>query len=317
MGLYQMFLLAIAVKHIPASLPPVVLALLTGLNSTAVGLIFFAAYKLTQLTAVDSITRVVLFTSAAIGVCYSAAWLFPVLTVSGGLVTLLWDIDRTQILLSIAKLRVGSLGRKRKTEQNQVVENEQASENYTENVVSEELRHSTRDTIHSPPLSNDRSGDKLIDDNIKQVATLAGSRLPTPSAATYTVHRRQVRQSPVPFIADTPPLDTQTPIYFHLSVYQCLLFIFGFVALLVAVVVAAATIQNPPRTLKLFSNLLVAGTIIFGGGPVVIPLLQVGFVFRGYSICFSPFVGVHSDPRMGQHARLLIRLRHSASISRT
>jgi chromate transport protein ChrA len=281
MGLYQMFLLAIAVKHIPASLPPLVLALLTGLNSAAVGLIFFAAYKLTQLTAVDSITRDVLFTSAAIGVCYSSAWLFPVLTVSGGLVTLLWDSDRTQILLSIAKVRIRGLGRRRRTEQNRVVENEQPSaENHAENVVLEELRRSTRDEIPSPPLFNDRSGDKSmpIDDDIKQVATSAGSRLLTPSAETSTVHRRQVRQSPVPSVAD-PPLDTQTPIYFHLSIYQCLLFIIAFVALLVAVVVAAATLRNPPRTLKLFSNLLVAGTILFGGGPVVIPLLQVGFVF--------------------------------------
>lgn len=46
--------------------------------------------------------------------------------------------------------------------------------------------------------------------------------------------------------------------------------------------VARGALNDPPRALDLFANMYLAGTIIFGGGPVVIPLLREYVVEPGW-----------------------------------
>lgn len=48
----------------------------------------------------------------------------------------------------------------------------------------------------------------------------------------------------------------------------------AFFATFIAVMVARAVVPSRPLLFGLFSNMYLAGTIIFGGGPVVIPLLR-------------------------------------------
>jgi chromate transport protein ChrA len=50
----------------------------------------------------------------------------------------------------------------------------------------------------------------------------------------------------------------------------------------VIVMVLRGVLPQPPLLYKLFSNLYLAGTIIFGGGPVVIPLLREYIVAEGW-----------------------------------
>ncbi|KAK2597391.1 hypothetical protein QQS21_006015 [Conoideocrella luteorostrata] len=50
----------------------------------------------------------------------------------------------------------------------------------------------------------------------------------------------------------------------------------------ILVMVLRGVIHNPPILYKLFANLYLAGTIIFGGGPVVIPLLREYVVAEGW-----------------------------------
>ncbi|KAH8130056.1 hypothetical protein ACSS6W_006413 [Trichoderma asperelloides] len=49
-----------------------------------------------------------------------------------------------------------------------------------------------------------------------------------------------------------------------------------------AVMVLRGALHSPPLLYKLFANLCLAGTIIFGGGPVVIPLLREYVVAEGW-----------------------------------
>ncbi len=56
----------------------------------------------------------------------------------------------------------------------------------------------------------------------------------------------------------------------------------GFLASFVAIMVIRALLKAPPRGVSLFANLYLAGTIIFGGGPVVIPLLREYIVAEGW-----------------------------------
>ena len=48
----------------------------------------------------------------------------------------------------------------------------------------------------------------------------------------------------------------------------------GFLATFVVVMVLRGVAKNRPLLFRLFSNMYLAGTVIFGGGPVVIPLLR-------------------------------------------
>jgi chromate transport protein ChrA len=50
----------------------------------------------------------------------------------------------------------------------------------------------------------------------------------------------------------------------------------------VVVMVLRAFLLNPSRAISLFQNLYLAGTIIFGGGPVAIPLLKEYIVAQGW-----------------------------------
>lgn len=66
--------LAAAVRSFPDKLPPIVLALLTGLNAAAVGLIALAAYQLSNGAVTDAVSRIVLVACASFGICYHAPW---------------------------------------------------------------------------------------------------------------------------------------------------------------------------------------------------------------------------------------------------
>ncbi|KAH7308480.1 chromate transporter-domain-containing protein [Stachybotrys elegans] len=56
----------------------------------------------------------------------------------------------------------------------------------------------------------------------------------------------------------------------------------AFFASLVVVMVVRGVVEDLPLLYRLFANLYLAGTIIFGGGPVVIPLLREYIVAEGW-----------------------------------
>jgi len=94
-GAFGMAGLGFGVARIPDKLPGIVLALLTGLNAAAVGLIALAAVQLAHSSATDRLTLVLLWLSASFGICYHAPWMYPTLIAAGGIVTLVWDFRRT------------------------------------------------------------------------------------------------------------------------------------------------------------------------------------------------------------------------------
>lgn len=63
-----------------------------------------------------------------------------------------------------------------------------------------------------------------------------------------------------------------------LSARMGAIIIVGFMATFVSTMVIRGLVVSPPRAYSLFANLYLAGTIIFGGGPVVIPLLRESIV---------------------------------------
>ncbi|KAF7564630.1 ChrA, Chromate transport protein ChrA [Pyrenophora tritici-repentis] len=96
----------------------------------------------------------------------------------------------------------------------------------------------------------------------------------TPARTTQTVNR--VHASNEPTISPVP--DTTTH---NISVKLGLSLIAGFFTSFIIIMVIRATLTNT-RPFNLFSNMYLAGTIIFGGGPVVIPLLRSYVVDPGW-----------------------------------
>lgn len=90
-GALAMYGLSLGVQRINEMLPPAVYALLSGLNASTVGIIALAAVQLAEKAIKDDLTRILVIFGACAGVCYSALWYFPVLMVSGGLATLVWN----------------------------------------------------------------------------------------------------------------------------------------------------------------------------------------------------------------------------------
>lgn len=105
--------LGVGVGKIPEVLPGSVLALLTGLNAAAVGLIALAAVQLANGAVTDRITMGLVWISASLGICYHAPWMYPTLIAAGGMVSVVWDFRRVWIR------RIGSLlkGRQRGEEE--------------------------------------------------------------------------------------------------------------------------------------------------------------------------------------------------------
>ncbi|KAL3494165.1 chromate transporter-domain-containing protein [Aspergillus germanicus] len=77
--------------------------------------------------------------------------------------------------------------------------------------------------------------------------------------------------------------DSSQPYLHHIvSIRVGLLLCACFFASFVGVIVTRGVLKSPPLALALFANMYLAGTIIFGGGPVVIPFLRSYVVDPGW-----------------------------------
>lgn len=244
-----MLLLSLGVKRIPSTLPPLALALLTGLNSAAVGLIVCAGVQLTKSTSKTRLTRVILFATASVGSCYSAVWLLPVLTFSGGLLTLVgswsaWGKLKRELGLRLTK---------------------RSQDGDEGDIGLDEFASSTRTA--SQALEPD-------------VALPTPANVSQPLSTPSEVHlRRRTTRNSSSAVPEEPEASIDeplaTPIRFRLSLAQTVLLLGGFLSVVVIIVTLREKLRTPPLELQLFTNLFIAGSILFGGGPVVVPLLQV------------------------------------------
>lgn len=119
-GAVGMACLAVGVSRIPSTLPGAVLALLSGLNAAAVGLIALAAVQLATGAATDRLTMGLVWISASFGISYHAPWMYPTLIAAGGCVAVIWDFRRVW-------MRLLKRGQRQSGEQGEVEEVEMAT----------------------------------------------------------------------------------------------------------------------------------------------------------------------------------------------
>ncbi|KAJ6261003.1 hypothetical protein Dda_3668 [Drechslerella dactyloides] len=250
-GALGMYGLSVGVANIGERMPSPVYALLSGLNAATVGIIALAAVQLSEKAITDQMTRVLVFVGGAVGMLYSALWFFPVLMVAGGITAVVWDYRWIHKLARSFKRPRRPAGA------------ESSAEIEISGPQADDAADKADTGASSSGLVAAESGLRRRDQDVI---------LPVSNQDVST------SPSPPPTAAPAPAPSEKTLITWRMGV----LVIAGFFATFITVIALRGTLLTPPRGYSLFANLYLAGTIIFGGGPVVIPLLREYIVNEGW-----------------------------------
>lgn len=258
-----MYGLALGVQRIDNLLPDPVYALLSGLNAATVGIIALAAVQLARKAITNKLTRLLVLFGGGAGLCYNALWYFPVLIVIAGVVTVAWDCW--------VRGWVGRMVQKRRARRASIP---------LEPHVESGLAGSTSASVE---------GDKPIASEGPQRRPAAGRSSTDGVDITESPFQGEAAASPVEDTISKTASEEHIPrpsprsIAGHgIPVKIGLGLIALFFAVFITLMVLRGVLRTPPLLLALFNNMFLAGTIIFGGGPVVIPLLRQYVVEPGW-----------------------------------
>ncbi|KAL7822267.1 chromate transporter domain-containing protein [Trichoderma gracile] len=259
-GALGMFGLAVGVSSIGSALPRAVYALLSGLNAATVGIIALAAVQLSNAAVTDKLTRTLVFLSGAAGMLYNALWYFPMLMFLCGVAAVVYDY---RWLHKPIKATVALLNWRKK---------EAAA-------VEEEAVNPGTD-VQLRVIKGKEPARELRPSSSAGPSRAAVSDPAQDQSEDHLAFNSESEERP--FGAESEPRVIPREYRLNFSWKVGTAIIAGFFATFVAVMVLRSVLPNPPLLYRLFANLYLAGTIIFGGGPVVIPLLREYIVAEGW-----------------------------------
>ncbi|KAL2258890.1 hypothetical protein VTK26DRAFT_7623 [Humicola hyalothermophila] len=242
-GAVGMYALSIGVSNIDETLPAPVYALLSGLNAATVGVIALAAVELSEKSITDRLTRVIVFLTGAAGMLYNALWYFPVLMVASGIATLVSDYRWIHRLLA-KPIRA----------------------------VSRRLRRS-----HAQPEPEPGPDPQQPD-----VEPSSSDQPPSPSSPSHTPSTAETEPRIIPPTHRLDTVNINRNLTWRRGTAIIAAFFLSFILVLVFRSPTVLPSGAPPLLYRLFANMYLAGTIIFGGGPVVVPLLREYVVAEGW-----------------------------------
>ena len=247
-GAIAMYGLSLGVQRISENLPNPVYALLSGVNAATVGIIALAAVQLARKAITDPLTRILVAFGGCAGLCYNALWYFPVLLVFGGSVTFIWD--------HFGQSWVRRWLKRRNRRRSSLARPEDG-----DNIQSIPMQ----DIKHDIPPSTENQGPHQ-----RQIASVT-----TVNAVSRTNDEDQI-QTPVIQPSQIDHSSHSIPVKVGLALFV------SFIAVFAVFLSLRGALHPAPLLLSLFNNMFLAGTIIFGGGPVVIPLLRNYVVDPGW-----------------------------------
>ncbi|KAK8872407.1 chromate ion transporter [Apiospora arundinis] len=250
-GALGMYGLAIGVSNVGDALPRAVYALLSGLNAATVGIIALAAVQLSEKAITDRLTRLLVFLSATAGMLYNALWYFPLLMFIAGCTAVVHDF---RWLHGPIKRVVGTI----KGVQRSLKRRGNKSE---ENAVEMRLQ---REAAAGTPV-----------DETQQPQAVSTAK---PATGEPTLPTSEPEAS----TAESEPRVVPEARRLAISWKSGLLIIVFFLVTFTVVMILRGVLPNKHLLYNLFANMYLAGTIIFGGGPVVIPLLREYIVAEGW-----------------------------------
>ncbi|KAJ5781952.1 uncharacterized protein N7518_010435 [Penicillium psychrosexuale] len=241
-GAIGMYALSLGVQNMSETLPKPIYSLLSGLNASTVGIVALAAVQLAEKAIRDKLSRILVIFGACAGLCYNALWYFPVLMIIGGFLTSIWD---GWLYQQFSRARIAWKNRHSRPQEPEVTNGDPTGMNH---ITLEENR------VQRSETTRPRRTDPRIEG--------------LPQSTVHTTRPTQSAEDPSP----------QHIIRIRVGVLVVVLFFASFIGILVA----RGQLTTPPLALDLFANMYLAGTVIFGGGPVVIPLLRSYVVDPGW-----------------------------------
>ena len=177
---------------------------------------------------------------------YNTLWYFPVLMAAGGISTIIWDYRWLHKLAK--KLRPA-----RRAEQtpSQDIEASESATELTQTAAPAQPSERRRQ------VSSSRSGEDTAN-------ALQSDPRGSPSIANGAAQGDNEQERIVPEALKLNVFSWK----FGTAIIIC------FFVTFIVIQVLRGSLSNRPRGFSLFANMSLAGTIIFGGGPVVIPLLS-------------------------------------------
>ncbi|OAA57980.1 Chromate transporter [Niveomyces insectorum RCEF 264] len=248
-----MFGLSLGVANIDETLPGPAYALLSGINAAVVGVVALATIELSTKAITDGLTRFLVFFTASAGVLFNALWYFPVLMAVSGLATLVYDLRWLHRPVR-ALMRLVPFWRRRPS----APENGGAQQEAGVELGVVRNGQEGRETAAGRGGEDRTNGSTPQGENEAQPGRLRTS--------TAEVEPRVVPQA----------------LRIGISWRAGAAVIATFFVFFLTIMVLRGTLVAPPQLYRLFANMCLAGTIIFGGGPVVIPLLREYVVAEGW-----------------------------------
>jgi len=248
-GAVGMYSLSVGIARVGNTLPDPVYALLSGLNAATVGIIALAAVRLSEKAITDKLTRLLVYLGGVMGMLYTAWWYYPTMMVGAGLTTVLWDLRYLHAVLGLFRR-----ARRKKNEKEKVFTDLDKGTLFNDSQSSQGLWK----PLPPPPPAYSKQDISSIGNihrqspiSWQQPISKRGSEIPVPEFCSMT---------------------------WKVGASIILIFLITFILTLVL----NSLTRSPTRPFSLFSSLYLAGTIIFGGGPVVIPLLREYIVTPGW-----------------------------------
>lgn len=237
-----MYGLSIGISNIGDSLPGPVYALLSGLNASTVGIILVAAVQLSDKAITDRITHMLVFLGGAAGILYNALWYFPLLMFLAGISTVVHDYRWLHGPVKAFVSLAKNLRRRGRDEEPEAME-------IPERQSAEQGSRATNATTEP---SRDNDAETLpVTENGHSEAELEPRVVPPERTLNFSWT-------------------------IGLGIIAC------FLATFITIMVLRGVLPTKDLLFSFFANMYLAGTIIFGGGPVVIPLLREYVVAEGW-----------------------------------
>lgn len=262
-----MYGLSVGVSRVGNTLPIPVYALLSGLNAATVGIIALAAVRLAEKAITDRLTRALVYLGGTMGMLYTALWYYPVLMIGAGIATTVWDLQFLHAIVGLLKrcwagpaaAGNGSVEDLENCHRNSWVDNRSA---HVQALTPTPL-DSRRESKMTPATEVPSSQSAIV------VPTTPYATPPEPPTRP-DLQKREL--NPLESLADFPSMSWK---------FGTGILVF-FACTFIIIITTHVIISGAPRGSALFADLYLAGTIIFGGGPVVIPLLREYIVTQGW-----------------------------------
>ncbi|OAQ85463.1 chromate transport protein ChrA [Purpureocillium lilacinum] len=242
-GAAGMYALSVGVSSVGETLPGPAYALLSGLNAATVGIIALAATQLAGQAITDRLSRALVYLAAAAGTLYNALWYFPLLMAVAGAAAVVHDYRWVH---RPVRWVVGVWRRARGC----AVRRTEVDVRSVENELGQQQQQQQQPPVDEEQQQQQqgREGEGHPDEDDSRRVVPPGRRL-------------------------------------NMSWKTGLALAAGFFVSFAAVMAARGALKPAsaqPLLFRLFANMYLAGTIIFGGGPVVVPLLREYIVAEGW-----------------------------------